>query len=61
MMGEEFAGPLPGKMNYTLDRDILVKIKDNAFQFLVEKKNKSKRNYKMPMTENDRAHNSSYA
>ena len=41
MMGEEFAGPLPGKMNYTLDRDILIKIKDNAFQFLVEKKNYS--------------------
>ena len=39
MMGEEFAGPLPGKMNYILDRDILVKIKDNSFQFLVEKKN----------------------
>ena len=26
-------------MNYILDRDILVKIKDNSFQFLVEKKN----------------------
>lgn len=41
MMGEEFAGPLPGKMHYTLDRDILVKIKENSFQFLVEKKNYS--------------------
>ena len=41
MMGEEFAKPLPGKMNYTLDRDVLVDIKDSALQFLVEKKNYS--------------------
>lgn len=39
MMGEEFFGELPGKMNYILDRDVLIKIKENAFQFLVEKKN----------------------
>jgi hypothetical protein len=39
MMGEEFAKPLPGKMNYTLDRDVLVDIKDSALKFLVEKKN----------------------
>lgn len=39
LMGEDFAGALPGKMNYTLDRDVLVKISDNSFQFLVEKKN----------------------
>ena len=41
MMGEEFAKPLPGKMNYTLDRDVLVDIKNSALQFLVEKKNYS--------------------
>ena len=41
MMGEEFFGKLPGKMNYILDRDVLVKIKENSFQFLVEKKNYS--------------------
>ncbi len=39
LMGEDFAGALPGKMNYSLDRDVLVKISDNSFQFLVEKKN----------------------
>jgi hypothetical protein len=41
MMGDEFAKPLPGKMNYTLDRDVLLDIKDSALQFLVEKKNYS--------------------
>ncbi len=41
MMGEEFFGKLPGKMNYILDRDVLVKIKENSLQFLVEKKNYS--------------------
>jgi hypothetical protein len=41
LMGKDFAGALPGKMNYVIDRDILIKIKDNAFQFLVEKKNYS--------------------
>lgn len=39
IMGEEFFGKLPGKMNYALDRDVLVQIKENSFQFLVEKKN----------------------
>jgi hypothetical protein len=39
IMGEEFANPLPGKMNYTLDRDVLLDIKDRSLQFLVEKKN----------------------
>ena len=41
MMGKEFVNPLPGKMNYTLDRDVLLNIKDSALQFLVEKKNYS--------------------
>lgn len=41
IMGEEFVKPLPGKMNYTLDRDVLIDIKDSALQFLVEKKNYS--------------------
>jgi len=41
MMGKEFVNPLPGKMNYTLDRDLLIDIKDGALQFLVEKKNYS--------------------
>lgn len=39
IMGEEFVGSLPGKMNYALDRDLLVNLKDDAMQFLVEKKN----------------------
>ncbi len=38
-MGEEFANPLPGKMNYILDRDILIDCKDDAIKFLVEKRN----------------------
>lgn len=39
MMGNEFVKQLPGKMNYTLDRDLLIDIKDSTLQFLVEKKN----------------------
>lgn len=39
MMGESFSSPLPGKMNYILDRDVLVDMKYNVMQFLVEKKN----------------------
>jgi hypothetical protein len=39
MMGNEFVKPLPGKMNYTLDRDVLLNIQENSLQFLVEKKN----------------------
>ena len=38
MMGNEFVGNLPGKMNYILDKDILVDIKDTSLKFLVEKK-----------------------
>ncbi len=38
MMGNEFAGPLPGKMNYILDKDILIELKDKSLKFLVEKK-----------------------
>jgi len=32
-----FAKPLPGKLYYTMDKDILVSMKDNSMQFLVEK------------------------
>lgn len=39
MMGPTFSSHLPGKMNYVLDRDVLVDIRDDAIQFLVEKKN----------------------
>jgi hypothetical protein len=39
MMGEDFATPLPGKMNYILDRDILLDIDKSKLKFLVEKKN----------------------
>ncbi len=39
IMGDEFAGPLPGKMNYVLDRDLLIDINGDSMQFLVEKKN----------------------
>ncbi len=39
LMGEEFYSHLPGKMNYILDRDILLKVKNESFQFLLEKKN----------------------
>jgi hypothetical protein len=41
MMGDDFAKSLPGKMNYTLDRDVLVDIEDTTLKFLVEKKNYS--------------------
>lgn len=34
-----FAGILPGKHYYTIDRDILVELKDNRFTVLVEKPN----------------------
>lgn len=39
MMGEDFATPLPGKMNYILDRDILLDINNSKLTFLVERKN----------------------
>jgi len=39
MMGEDFATPLPGKMNYILDRDILLDIDNSKLTFLVERKN----------------------
>ena len=39
MMGEDFAATLPGKMNYILDRDILLDIDKSKLKFLVEKKN----------------------
>lgn len=39
MMGEDFATSLPGKMNYILDRDILLEIDNSKLKFLVEKKN----------------------
>jgi hypothetical protein len=39
MMGTDFAHTLPGKMCYTLDRDILVDMEDTSMQFIVEKKN----------------------
>ena len=32
-----FSDTIPGKMYYTLDKDILVKIKNNSMSFLVEK------------------------
>lgn len=33
----DFAGKMPGKLFYTTDKDILVKIQDKSFMFLVEK------------------------
>jgi len=39
MMGKDFATPLPGKMNYILDRDILLDIDNSKLTFLVERKN----------------------
>ena len=39
IMGTEFFAELPGKMNYALDRDLLIDIKENSLKFLVEKKN----------------------
>lgn len=41
IMGQEFAGELPGKMNYILDRDILIEHNNSSMKFLVEKKNYS--------------------
>ncbi len=41
MMGKEFFGLLPGKMNYILDRDLLLEIKEHSLKFLIEKKNYS--------------------
>ena len=35
----DWAKTLPGQMFYTLDRDILKKIKDNSLTFLLEKEN----------------------
>jgi hypothetical protein len=35
----EFAAELPGKMTYCIDKDVLLKIKDDKLQFLVEKEN----------------------
>ena len=32
-----FATPLPGKLYYTMDKDVLVSVKDNSMKFLVEK------------------------
>ena len=39
MMGEDFAASLPGKMNYVLDRDMILEIDNSKLKFLVEKKN----------------------
>ncbi len=39
IMGNDFFGQLPGKMNYILDRDLLIDIKDSSLKFLIEKKN----------------------
>lgn len=36
--GNNFVTELPGTMTYTTDKDILVNIKDNQMQFLLEKK-----------------------
>jgi hypothetical protein len=33
----DFATPLPGKLYYTMDKDVLVSLKDNSMKFLVEK------------------------
>jgi hypothetical protein len=35
----EFATELPGKMTYCIDKDVLLNIKDDKLQFLVEKEN----------------------
>lgn len=37
MGGENFATSLPGKMNYILDKDLLIDIADEKLKFLVEK------------------------
>jgi hypothetical protein len=39
-MQGDFVGKMPGKKFYAIDRDILVKIKNNEFVFLIEKKNR---------------------
>jgi hypothetical protein len=39
LMGESFAGPLPGKLHYSLDRDVLIDINGSSLKLLVEKKN----------------------
>lgn len=39
LMGRHFFGSLPGKMKFTLDRDLLVEIKDEHLKFLIEKEN----------------------
>lgn len=39
LFGDNFFSNLPGKMNFTLDRDLLIDIKKNKMKFLVEKKN----------------------
>lgn len=39
IFGKEFYGKLPGKINYVLDRDLLIAINENELKFLVEKKN----------------------
>lgn len=49
----EFAKRLPGKLFYTLDRDILVKIKDRDFYFLVEKENKESDYLPLKVSNND--------
>jgi len=37
---ENFDGIIPGKMFYTLDKDVLISLKENACVFLVEKESK---------------------
>jgi hypothetical protein len=37
-MPGEFATQIPGNISFTTDRDILISIKDDAMQFLIEKK-----------------------
>ena len=37
--GGDWAKKLPGKMFYTLDRDIVKTIKDNSLTFLLQKEN----------------------
>lgn len=33
----EFAVPLPGSMNYTIDRDVLISMDGSKMKFLIEK------------------------
>ena len=37
-MPGDFATKIPGNISFITDRDILISIKDNAMQFLIEKK-----------------------